>query len=192
MLANFEACRIDLKTDLPLLFETFEEALAKTNKLISNFPPTSRARILEASIIQSCFAEFLFKNFGDKAFYGKHKRLVLRLKGYIILFKKLDRKGLPMNITTTNVQSILNQNKTLDLFADSVYSEDPILYFGYQKTKLGELVNPQLIYIDEEQIKFSIGENEFGYVRTLDFNPVQTGATPRLKTKVETERKKII
>lgn len=160
-LADHDACRVELKAELSLLFQTFNEALEKVNNIMFDFPPHSRSRTLEASVMQSCFAEALFRNFGDKAFYGKYKRLILRLKGYIILFKKLDKKGLPMNIATTNVQGILQQHKTLDLFSQSAYNEDPILYFGYQKNKIGELVNSQIVYIDEGKIDFTIDMKEF-------------------------------
>jgi hypothetical protein len=160
MLANYDACKVELKKELQLLFTTYNESLDSASTMLSMFPPQSRSRILEASIIQSCFAESLMKNFGERAFFGKYKRLILRLNGYVILFKKLDSKGFPMNIKTLNVQSILNQNQVLDLFAESDYNDKPILYFGYQKNRLGEYVNPQLIYIDEGEIKFSILEDD--------------------------------
>lgn len=155
-LADYDACRAELKNELNLLFLTFQQSVEKVNDVLSGFPPQSRSRTLEASVMQSCFAEALFQNFGEKAFYGKYKRLILRVSGYIILFKKLDKKGLPMNILTTNIQGILQQHKTLDLFSQSSYNEDPILYFGYQKNKFGDLINPQIVYIDEGKIAFRI------------------------------------
>ena len=45
-----------------------------------------------------------------------------------------------------------------NLFSDSDYNDEPILYFGYQKNRIGEYINPQLIYIDENIVKFSISE----------------------------------
>ena len=105
-LASNETCKLELNKEIQLLFTTYEEALDKANKALSFFPPHSRSRALEASIVQSCFAENLLKNFSDKAFFGKYRRLILRVKGYLILFKKLNNKGYPMNIKTINVQSI--------------------------------------------------------------------------------------
>lgn len=61
-----------------------------------------------------------------------------------------------MNIKTMNVQSILNQSQVLDLFSDSDYNDEPILYFGYQKNRFGQFVNPQIVYIDDEKINFTI------------------------------------
>jgi hypothetical protein len=156
MLADYESCKLELRTEIKQLFKVFDEALNKTNTILALMPPQIRSRTLEPSVIQSCFAESLLAQFEDKAFFGKYKRLILRVKGYLILFKKLDKKGYPMNIKTLNVQSILNQSKTLDLFSESDYNDDPILYFGYKKNKMGEFIDPQLIYIDEAKLKFNI------------------------------------
>lgn len=158
-LALENECKVELKKELQLLFNVFYTALDKTNIVLSSFQPSHRSRTFEASVMQSSFAEALSNSFGDKAFYGRYKRLILRTNGYLILFKKLNRKGKPMNIKTMNVQSILSQNQVLDLFANSDYNDEPILYFGYQKNRFGQFVNPQLIYIDDGEVNFSINEN---------------------------------
>ena len=159
-LASESECKVELKKELQLLFNVFYTALVKTNAVLSAFQPSHRSRTFEASVMQSSFAEALSNSFGEKAFYGKYKRLILRINGYLILFKKLNGKGVPMNIKTINVQSILNQNQVLDLFSESDYNDEPILYFGYQKNRFGQFVNPQLIYIDEGDVNFSISEND--------------------------------
>ena len=89
VLAVNETCKVELKKDIQLLYKAYEEALIKTSKVLSIIPIHSRSRILEASVIQSCFAESLMNNFPNKALYGRYRRLILRLKGYLILFKKL-------------------------------------------------------------------------------------------------------
>lgn len=162
VLADNETCKIELKNEIQLLYKAYEEALTKSSTVLSMLPVHSRSRALEATVIQSCFAESLIENFPEKAFFGKYRRLILRVNGYLILFKKLNKKGYPMNIKTINVQSILNQNQVLDLFSESEsdYNDEPILYFGYQKNRFGEYVNPQLIYIDEGEVKFSINETD--------------------------------
>jgi hypothetical protein len=160
VLADNETCKIELKNEIQLLYKAYEEALTKSSSVLSMLPVHSRSRALEASVIQSCFAESLIENFPEKAFFGKYRRLILRVNGYLILFKKLNKKGYPMNIKTMNVQLILNQNQVLDLFTESDYNDEPILYFGYQKNRFGEYVNPQLIYIDEGEVKFSINETD--------------------------------
>ena len=184
VLAVNETCKIELKKDIQLLYKAYEEALIKTSKVLSIIPIHSRSRILEASVIQSCFAESLMNNFPNKALYGRYRRLILRLKGYLILFKKLDKKGYPMNTKTKNVQSILNQNLTLDLFSESDYNDEPILYFGYQKNRIGEYVNPKLIYIDEEEIKFTIDEADIQMVLDMPSRNIENDAIevkPKLK-----------
>jgi hypothetical protein len=89
-----------------------------------------------------------------------------------------------MNIKTVNVQSILNQNQVLDLFSESDYNDEPILYFGYQKNKFGEYVKPQLIYIDEGDIKFSIVETDVQAVLNItnrSNDDVSIEVKPKLK-----------
>ncbi|MGJ1378310.1 hypothetical protein ACR79Q_19385 [Sphingobacterium multivorum] len=186
-LAILDTVKVELKTELELLFDTFQKALNKTQKQMSEFPPLSRSRTLEASIMQSCFAEMLMLNFGDKAFYGKHKRLVLSVKGYIILFKKLDKKGMPMNITTANVHGIMSQNMQLDLFAQSGYNDAPILYFGYQKNGVGQYVNPQIVYIDDSKISFVISDEIFGNIKAVD-NLSTDKVAPKLKDKISLKK----
>jgi len=159
-LASESECKVELKKELQLLFNVFYTALEKTNTVLSAFQPTHRSRTFEASVMQSSFAEALSNSFGEKAFYGRYKRLILRINGYLILFKKLNGKGKPMNIKTVNVQSILSQNQVLDLFLNSDYNDEPILYFGYQKNRFGQFVNPQLIYIDNGEVNFSVTEKD--------------------------------
>lgn len=183
-IASEISCKFDLKEELPLLFQIFKDCVDKTNELLFLFPPDCRSRNLEPSIVQSCFAQSLFSQIPRRASFGKHKRLIISVNGYIILFKKLNKKGYPMNIKTTNVQSILNQNQTLDLFANTDYNDDPILYFGYQRNKFGEYINPQLVYIDEGKIKFSLREADIAAKDNKRENVVlnsQVDNKPKLK-----------
>ncbi len=160
-LANLTACKLDLQNEIKLLFKSFKEVLEMTNDALLHFPPQYRSKVLEASVLQSKQAEKLSEVFGNKVKFGKYRRLILSLEGYIILFKKLSRNGFPMNIKTGNIQSILNQQQTLDLFNDTDYNDDPILYFGYQKDRFGQFINPQIVYIDESEIVFTISESDF-------------------------------
>lgn len=194
MLATFETTKVELKNELLLLFQTFEEAMVKANKALAFFPTYSRSRTLEASVVQSCFAEVLVKNFEGKAFFGKYKRLVLQAKGYVILFKKLDNNGYPMNVKTMNVQSMLNQNQILDLFQDTEYNYDPIVFFGYKKNKFGQYINPQLVYIDENQISFTIELHDLQlpmeFTKPMQHEIVQQQVVPSLKTKINIKEAK--
>lgn len=176
-LANLRACKTDLKEEFRPLFKSFDEALEKTNIILSNIQPCHRARTFEAATMQSSFAEAIMRNFGTKAFFGRWKRLILRTEGYCILFKKLNRKGNPMNIKTLNVQGILSQNQVLDLFADSDYNDEPILYFGYQKDRFGLFVNPQLVYIDDGKLVFKINKNDV-IIDDVEISPIIANEQP--------------
>lgn len=183
-LASESECKVELKKELQLLFNVFYAALVKTNVVLSAFQPSHRSRTFEASVMQSSFAESLSNSFGEKAFYGKYKRLILRTNGYLILFKKLNSKGKPMNIKTINVQSILSQNQVLDLFSNSDYNDEPILYFGYQKNRFGQFVNPQLVYIDYGEINFSISEKDMDFAIPVSSTNLVNGnkeIVPKLK-----------
>jgi hypothetical protein len=183
-LANREACMIELKKELNSLFKVFFDAIGKASDALLMFSPIIRARTLEASIIQSFYTEALFEVFENKAFFGKYKRLILSVNGYLVMFKKLNSKGYPMNIKTINIQSILNQHRMLDLFADTDYNDDPILYFGYQKNKSGAYVNPQLIYIDNGRVQFSINESDIEFSLPSDIEIKEDyylEAIPKLK-----------
>ena len=181
ILANYEGCKFDLADELPKMFMVFKEALENTKEQLLNFKPQFRSRALEASIMQSFFAEKLENYFSSKVFRGKYKRLILRVNGYLILFKKLNNKGYPMNIKTVNVQSILNQQQVLDLFADSDYNDEPLLYFGYQVNRFGEYHSPQLVYIDDNIIKFSISLDEEGGMQVLSENSTPVETSPSLR-----------
>ncbi len=183
-LANFHACKADLQKEFTLLFRSFDEALEKTNAILSNFQPCHRSRTFEASTMQSSFAEAIMGNFGRKAFFGRWKRLILRTAGYCILFKKLNGKGCPMNIRTINVQGILSQHQVLDLFAESDYNDEPILYFGYQKDRFGRFINPQLVYIDDGKVVFKISKSDVitnTTVIPLKKDQHLAGVTPKIK-----------
>ncbi|HCZ8396919.1 MULTISPECIES: hypothetical protein [Elizabethkingia] len=189
-LADLETCKLELKETLKKMFIAYDGAIGRANGFFANIPPESRARNFEPTVLQSCFADEVFQIFeNNKAFYGKYKRLIVRSDGYLILFKKLNDKGLPMNIKTNNVQSILNQSMVLDLFADSDYNDEPILYFGYQKNRAGLYEKPQLIYIDEDRVKFTITKEDIGYTIPI-VNQSNTLVSDEPKLKKEKVAKK--
>ena len=73
---------------------------------------------------------------------------------------------------------------TLDLFTESDYNDEPILYFGYQKNRIGEFVNPQLIYIDEGNIEFAINQSDIQMTFDMTITNVNTDIVevkPKLK-----------
>lgn len=64
-----------------------------------------------------------------------------------------------MNVPTILTQAISNQ-LTLPLFSGESRAEDPILFFGYQKDRFGNIVNPQLVYLDEDKLQWVITEQD--------------------------------
>ena len=69
-----------------------------------------------------------------------------------------------MNIKTKHVNSISNQ-LSLSLFDSDVYQDDPILFFGYKVDRMGEVISPQIVYIDEDSVKWIVSENDINVVR---------------------------
>lgn len=190
-LANKEACKLELKEELMEMFDTFHEAVLKVNGVKSQFIPGSASRGFEATIMQSAFAESMMKKFGRKAFYGKGKRFVFLVKDYVILFKKLNNKGMPMNIKTGHVQDIMNQMQQLSLFSDTDYNDGPILYFGYKKNSIGEFIEPQLVYIDEGKIIFTISDDSNGGSKVVYADDIKIDG-PSIKGQFKDRNKKIV
>ena len=156
-IASQKECQFDLKKELPLMFEAFKSAHQAYEREVRQTPPQARARGFEASLLNSKMIQSIQEYFPDHWKFGKYKRFTLRVKGYIVLFKKFNSNGLPMNIQTKRVDAIANQ-QVLSLFDDSTMVYEPILFFGYEKNRLGEILNPRLTYIDEQKIKWLITE----------------------------------
>lgn len=158
-LASVEGCKNDLEFELPIMFKAWYEALKNFEKEIVQTKPEARARGFEASLLNSKMIESIQKHFPLYWKFGKYKRFMLRVNGYIVLFKKLDNNDKPMNIKTKMVSALSNQ-LSLPLFNSETNVEEPVLFFGYRKNKLGELLDPKLVYIDENQVKWVISEDD--------------------------------
>lgn len=180
-LASEEGCLIDLQNELPLFFNAFEEACENYNNEVVQTPPESRCRGFEASLFNSKLIQGIQKYFPVNWKYGKYKRFILNTKGYLVLFKKLNNKGMPMNIRTKIVESI-NLQMMYSLFDSFDFVEEPILYFGYKKDRIGNIYQPQLVYIDENQIRWTIEESDISVTKTVGMEkPSEEVATPKLK-----------
>lgn len=150
-------CKIELKSILPRLFEAYEDAVNQYNKEIVLTPPEARMRGFEAHLLNVKIVQSIQKFFTEDWKTGKYGRFMLYVKGYIILFKKLDKNDMPMNIRTKMTDSIENQLQGR-LFQDDEDPIAPILFFGYKKNQFGELVDPKLVYIDENKVKWAINK----------------------------------
>lgn len=184
---NQEECLLDLKKDLPKIFKAFNRGVKKFNKVSSMFNPESKVRF-NASVLNTSIVESLQNEFSNYWKWGKYKRFILRLNDYIFLVKKLTNNNMPMNIKTKHVNSISNQ-LSLPLFNSEVYQDDPILFFGYKVDRMGEIVSPQIVYIDENKVKWIISENDIINTETL-FKPVTKQKSVKVSIKEQLIRRK--
>ncbi|MDP2542064.1 hypothetical protein CSC81_08020 [Tenacibaculum discolor] len=172
-----EECLFDLKKDLPKFFLAYNRGVKKYNKITSMFRPESKVRF-DATVLNTSIIESLQEVFPDRWKWGKYKRFVLKLGDYIFLVKKFKNNNKPMNIKTKHVNSISNQ-MSLSLFDSDIYQDDPILFFGYKVDRMGEVISPQIVYIDEDNVKWIVSENDVNVVRN------------EINTKVSTNEAKV-
>lgn len=171
----------DLNKVLRPMFNAFSEACTLYESEIIKTPPESRARGFEASLLNSKMIQCIQKYFPKNWKFGKYKRFILQSNGYIVLFKKLDKNNKPMNIKTKLVSAISEQ-LTLPLFNDSNYQDDPILFFGYNRDKMGIISEPKMVYVDENKVKWVIEDENTDVSRPIDTSGISTnGASPTIK-----------
>lgn len=180
-LATLEGVKVDLKDEIPLLFEAFEEARRLYDQEVAQTPPFARGRSFEANLYHAKIVQCMQKKFPDKWESGRYGRYVFRINGYIILCKKMNDNNFPMNIRTDHSDAISHQ-LSLSLYDSGGYLEEPILYFGYKENDVGfEL--PQLVYIDEGKVKWVMeSENITESIIEIDFGKKdKVVAQPTLK-----------
>lgn len=133
LLINSNECKVRLGEDLRKLFVILDKAIKKYNKEISHTSiEARRARGFEASLMNAKLIDEVIRSFPDDWAFGRYLRFVLRRKGLQILFKKLNKYDMPMNIRTKSVKAIENQQ--LSIWTDDVNDvEEPVLFFGYKK-----------------------------------------------------------
>lgn len=182
-----DECLLDLKKDLPKIFKAFNRGVKKFNKVSSMFNPDSKVRF-DASVLNTSIVESLQSEFSDNWKWGKYKRFILRLNDYIFLVKKLNNNNMPMNIKTKHVNSISNQ-LSLPMFNSEVYQDDPILFFGYKVDRMGEIVSPQIVYIDENKVKWIVNESDVTSTETL-FKPSTQNSSVKVSLKEQLVRRK--
>lgn len=152
-------CKHDISKILPRLFQSHSEAVELYNTEIVQTPIEARNRCLEANLLNSKIMQCIQKHFPDDWILGKYKRFIVRKNGYLILFKKLNERDMPMNIRTKSTIAIENQMQK-SLFDDMGDVFEPVMFFGYRKDRFGNIHSPKLVYIDEGKVKFEITEGE--------------------------------
>ena len=160
-------CQFDMKDALRHIFTAFHEAVKLYNLEIGMTNPQDRIRGLEASYFNSKLMQCLRSYFESHLKRGRYGRMFLYENGYIVLFKKIGKNGKPMNIRTKLMDAIVNQLMG-SLFDNNEDGSSPIIFFGYSKTKLGEIVHPRILYIDDNSVKWTIEENEITTINEIN------------------------
>ncbi len=153
---NFEKRRrISKKDALEVLNKNFQElfvayydGLEHYNVVIQELRPEVRVRI-DSGILNACIAQSFMEHFPDKWTLGKYGRIIFRWEGISMLIKKLNKNSKPSYIPTILSDAITTQQQ-IPLFDCDEAKEDAILLFGYTKNSHGELLNPRIVYYDNE------------------------------------------
>lgn len=180
---NAKECERDLRGTLEKLFDVFWNAVSNYEKEILQTPFEARCRGFEASLLNSKLIQSVQSVFKNDWTFGKYKRFMLRINGYIMLFKKLNSKDMPMNVPTRFSSSIQNQEQgnLFDMYDDGT---EPILFFGYNKSSVGEIINPKLVYIDENKVRWVISEHDIPAANILmDVQPAVSTLSVRQNIK---------
>lgn len=156
----------DLKSQLIRMCKAFNKGVEHYHESIAAWQPVLRSKRFESIALNESINLALMKEFPNEWMFGKYRRFILRINGYLIFVKKLDKHDKPSNIKTKHVNTVSNQ-LALPLFSDEDAYTEPILFFGYSKDKQGEISSPRVVYIDEDQVKWIITENE---VMTINLN----------------------
>mgnify|MGYP004459893659 FL=1 len=156
---NAKECQKDMDIALQQIFAAFHEAVKSYNFDIKKYNPQDRVRSFEATFFNTYLMKSLRYYFGSNLKKGMYGRMFLYTNGYIVLFKKLKKNNMPMNIKTEHFLKIENQQEGY-LFSEEEDCIAPIVFFGYSKSSVGELINPRLVYIDEEKVKWSMDEHD--------------------------------
>lgn len=189
---NPKECQFDMEEALRQIFIAYHEAVKLYNYEINFTNPLDRTRGMEASYFNSKLMQCLRVYFDTNLKRGKYGRMFLYENGYIVLFKKLGKDGKPMNIRTKLMVSIENQLEG-NLFNSDEDGSSPIIFFGYSKSKMGELIHPRLVYIDEGSVKWTIeenqiiSENEINLLTDVVHSPGHAAVKPELKIKKKIE-----
>lgn len=181
-----DECLHDLESQLQTMFQAFSEAVELFEQEVVLTPLASRAKNFEASLLNSKMMQCIQKYFPENWRFGKYRRFILRVKGYNVLFKKLNGKDMPMNVKTFLSDAIANQLQ-YSLFNDSNEVIDPIVFFGYRKDRFGNIISPKLVYIDENHVKWIIDSNDIKEVKVVSSMQKNSDGLLKIKKKASEE-----
>lgn len=180
---NAQECKHELHVPLLRMFRAFWNAKRNYEIEVVQTPYSARCRGFGASLFNSKIIQSTQFEFRENCSFGRYKRFMLRINGYIILFKKLDNHDMPMNVSTNSALRIRNQEQGY-LFDNLDDGTEPILFFGYNTTRFGEIVNPKLVYIDEDKVRWVITEKDIADNKTIAI-PQPTAPTLFLRENIK-------
>ena len=185
-----QECQFDMKDALQHIFSAYHEAVKLYNLEIGMTNPQDRIRGLEASYFNSKLMQCLRSYFDTHLKRGKYGRMFLYENGYIVLLKKIGKNGKPMNIRTKLMDAIENQLMG-NLFNAEEDGSSPMIFFGYSKSRLGEIVHPRILYIDENSVKWTIEENEITPINEVNLfgNVVSSHGHATVKPELKIKKK---
>lgn len=189
---NAKEFQTDMKSALSNFFIAFKKAVILYNNNIKGFNPQDRVRSFEATCFNTCLMQSIREIFGTDLKKGLYGRMFLYINGYIVLFKKLDKHNMPMNIRTNHFLKIENQQEG-NLFSDGEDGAAPIVFFGYSKSSIGEFVRPRFVYVDEERVKWIMDEFEVIPQKEVTlFTPLSNVESVHPKVRVKENNKKAV
>lgn len=192
-IVNQAECEQDLKEFLNSLFSSVHDGISKFRYIVNMFDPNAKVRGDNAMLLNKCIVESIQKNFEEKWIYGKYGRFILRLNGYILLFKKLNGKNKPMHTSTKLVNQILCQQQT-SLFNSDAFIEvnEPVLFVGYNMDQFSVITDVKIVYIDENKVKWIISENEMDVTSSnnhIDLRDIKNSEVRVRKSKKDSDKK---
>ena len=147
-----------LKDCIGGMFTAYFKAIDKFNVEIDQTIPEARVR-LYSTLLNAKLVESFILTFPDNWTNGKYGRVIFRWDDVQIIIKKLNAKGKPSYIPTLLSDKILSQYQS-DLFeGDDSAKAEPVLIFGYTKDKMGQLVDPRIVYFDND-VKWELTKDD--------------------------------
>lgn len=171
-----------LKDCIGGMFTAYFDAVDKFNVEIQQTIPEARVR-LNATLLNAKMMESFILTFPDNWHSGKYGRIIFRWDEIQIIIKKLNANGKPSYIPTILSDKIFNQ-KQVDLFkGDESAKEEPVLIFGYTKDNMGQIVNPRIVYFDNE-VKWALTKDD------VTFKPISKDVVEDIEVLIKKDRSK--
>ena len=146
-LSSQQDFEIEMAQELPMFLQIQEKALEMMKNDLSQKHPSYQNRNSKANRMNENIKGLLFGEFPDEMKETISQRFYFEKRNkYIVLFKKLDRRFFPMNISTKSVKKILSQ-LSLD------FPQIPIVFVGYVPNRSWEeLKHVCAVYISNREV----------------------------------------